>query len=217
MASRKSVVVLGATGGIGGEAARQLRDAGWEVRVLQRHAAQPVEHRDGITWIRGDALNAQDVMAAAAGCSVIVHAVNPPGYRNWSALVLPMLNNSIAAACAGGATLVLPGTVYTFGPDALPVLTETSPQNPIARKGAIRVEMERRLFAASQNGARALIVRAGDFFGPKAGNNWFAQGLVKQGKPVRAVSYPGRRGLARAPMVVSSRRGAHDRRTARAS
>jgi len=109
MASRKSVVVLGATGGIGGEAARQLRDAGWEVRALQRHAAQPVEHRDGITWIRGDALNARDVIAAAAGCSVIVHAVNPPGYRNWSALVLPMLNNSIAAACAGGATLVLPG------------------------------------------------------------------------------------------------------------
>jgi nucleoside-diphosphate-sugar epimerase len=195
MASRNSVVVLGATGGIGGEVARQLRDAGWEVRALQRHAAQPVEQRDGITWIRGDALNAQDVRAAAAGCSVIVHAVNPPGYRNWSTLVLPMLDNSIAAACASGATLVLPGTVYNFGPDAMPLLSEASPQNPLTRKGAIRVEMERRLFSASKNGARVLIVRAGDYFGPKAGNNWFAQGLVNQGKPVRAVTYPGRRGV----------------------
>jgi nucleoside-diphosphate-sugar epimerase len=195
MASRNSVVVLGATGGIGGEVARQLRDAGWEVRALQRHAAQPIEQRDGITWIRGDALNAQDVRSAAAGCSVIVHAVNPPGYRNWSTLVLPMLDNSIAAACASGATLVLPGTVYNFGPDALPMLNEASPQNPLTRKGAIRVEMERRLFSASKHGARVLIVRAGDFFGPKAGNSWFAQGLVKQGKPVQAVSYPGRRGV----------------------
>jgi nucleoside-diphosphate-sugar epimerase len=75
------------------------------------------------------------------------------------------------------------------------VLTEESPQHPVTRKGAIRVEMERRLLAASKNGARVLIVRAGDFFGPKAGNNWFSQGLVKPGKPVTAVSYPGRHGV----------------------
>jgi nucleoside-diphosphate-sugar epimerase len=55
--------------------------------------------------------------------------------------------------------------------------------------------MERRLLAASKNEARVLIVRAGDFFGPKAGNSWFSQGLVKPGKPVTAVSNPGRRGI----------------------
>jgi nucleoside-diphosphate-sugar epimerase len=47
-----------------------------------------------------------------------------------------------------------------------------------------------------QEGARVLIVRAGDFFGPKSGNNsWFSQGLVTPGKPVTAVSYPGRHGV----------------------
>jgi nucleoside-diphosphate-sugar epimerase len=127
MTSKSSVLVLGATGGIGGEVARQLRDAGWDVRALQRRASQPVEQRDGMTWIRGDALNADDVMAAANGCSVIVHAVNPPGYQRWAELVLPMLDNTIAAASAVGATIVLPGTVYNFGPDAFPVLTEESP------------------------------------------------------------------------------------------
>jgi nucleoside-diphosphate-sugar epimerase len=55
--------------------------------------------------------------------------------------------------------------------------------------------MERRLLAAGKNGARALIVRAGDFFGPKAGNNWFSQGLVKPGESVTAISNPGRRGV----------------------
>ena len=193
--SKSSVLVLGATGGIGGEVARQLRDAGWDVRALQRRATNPAEQRDGITWIRGDALSAQDVLAAANDCAVIVHAVNPPGYRRWSELVLPMLDNTIAAASAVGATIVLPGTVYNFGPDAFPVLNEGSPQHPVTRKGAIRVEMEQRLLAASKNGARVLIVRAGDFFGPKAGNTWFSQGLVKPGKPVTAISNPGRRGV----------------------
>ena len=195
MTSKTLVLVLGATGGIGGEVARQLRDAGWDVRALQRRASHPVEQRDGMTWIRGDALNASDIIAAANGCSVIVHAVNPPGYRRWSELVLPMLDNTIAAASAVGAAIVLPGTVYNFGPDAFPVLTEESPQHPVTRKGAIRVEMERRLLAASNTGARVLIVRAGDFFGPKAGNSWFSQGLVKPGKPATAVSNPGRRGV----------------------
>jgi nucleoside-diphosphate-sugar epimerase len=195
MGNTNTVLVLGATGGIGGEVARQLKDGGWNVRALQRRGAQPTEKRNGITWFRGDALNAQDVMTAANGCSVIVHAVNPPGYRRWSELVLPMLDNSIAAAIALRATLVLPGTIYNFGPDAFPVLTEDSPQHPVTRKGAIRVEMERRLLAASKSGARVLIVRAGDFFGPKAGNNWFSQGLIKAGKSVRTVSNPGRNGV----------------------
>ena len=126
---------------------------------------------------------------------MIVHAVNPPGYRRWAELVLPMLDNSIAAATAQGATIVLPGTVYNYGPDAFPVLSEDSPQQARTRKGAIRVEMERRLRAATRQGCRAIVVRAGDFFGPRLGNSWFSQGLVKPGRAVKAVSLPGRKGV----------------------
>jgi nucleoside-diphosphate-sugar epimerase len=192
-------LVLGATGGIGGELARQLRDAGWQVRALRRGTAESVQRKDGvkdgITWLSGDAMNRQDVLEAAKGCSVIVHAVNPPGYRGWPQLVLPMLDNTIAAAIAQNATIVLPGTVYNYGPDAFPVVTENSPQHPVTRKGAIRATMERHLLEASRRGARVLIVRAGDFFGPKGGNSWFAQGLVKPAQPVKTVSYPGGRGI----------------------
>jgi nucleoside-diphosphate-sugar epimerase len=116
----------------------------------------------------------------------------PAGYRNWRGLALPMLESSIAAAKASGVRLVFPGTVYNFGPDAFPNLTERSPQNPLTRKGKIRVEMEKRLEAASREGVRTLIVRAGDFFGPRTGNSWFAQGLIKPGQPVRSIRYPGR-------------------------
>ena len=82
-----------------------------------------------------------------------------------------------------------------FGPDAIPLLREDSPQRPVTRKGAIRVEMEARLRAASERDMRVLIVRAGDFFGPRAGNNWFSQGLIKPGKPVTAISNPAAPGV----------------------
>ncbi|MGK5024483.1 NAD-dependent epimerase/dehydratase family protein [Janthinobacterium sp. RB2R34] len=191
----ETALVLGATGGIGGEMVRQLLAAGWQVRAMTR-GELPSPRNDGIRWLQGDAMVRSDVLAASAGCSVIVHAVNPPGYRDWDKLVLPMLDNTIAAAQAQGATIVLPGTVYNYGADAFPALAEDAPQHPATRKGAIRVELEARLErAASAGTARVLIVRAGDFFGPHAGNSWFAQGLVKPGQPVRTITYPGKQGI----------------------
>ena len=140
-------------------------------------------------------MNPADVLAAARDASLIVHAVNPPGYRNWHTLALPMLENTIAAAATTGARIVLPGTVYNFGPDAFPTAAEDAPQHPVSRKGAIRVEMERRLERAADRSVRALIVRAGDYFGPGAGGSWFSQGLLKPGGPVTAITSPGRPGV----------------------
>jgi nucleoside-diphosphate-sugar epimerase len=131
------------------------------------------------------------VLAASQGAAVIVHAVNPPGYRGWDQVVLPMIDNTIEAAKANRARVVLPGTVYNYGPDAFPVLSEDSPQHPQTRKGEIRAEMERRLAAAASAGVRTLVLRCGDFIGPLAGNSWFSQGLVKAGAPVKTMHYPG--------------------------
>ncbi|MEA1675870.1 NAD-dependent epimerase/dehydratase family protein [Nitrospirillum sp. BR 11163] len=191
----KTVLVIGAKGGVGGAVAARLLADGWTVKALARgqgagdRGARP--DLAAAQWIQGDAMNTADVAKAAAGVDVIVHAVNPPGYKDWDKLVLPMLDNTIAAAKAVGARIVLPGTVYNYGPDALPNLTEESPQNPVTVKGGIRVAMERRLRQASTEGGRVLILRCGDFFGPRAGNNWFGQGLVKPGRTVTSIPYPG--------------------------
>lgn len=189
-----TALVLGITGGIGNEIALALLRRGWHVRALHRNP-ESVSLPEGVECVTGDAMKRDDVLAAARGVSTIVHAVNPPKYNNWAGLVLPMLDNTIAAARAEGARIVLPGTIYNFGVDAFPVLSEYSPQQPHTRKGQIRVEMEKRLREATAEGVRTLIVRAGDFFGPRAGNNWFEQGLLAGSSEVRRVLYPGPREL----------------------
>jgi len=74
------------------------------------------------------------------------------------------------------------------------MLGENSPQHPTTRKGAIRVAMERRLEAAAKEGAPALIVRAGDFFGPNTtGNSFFSAAMVQRGAPVKRIIEPARR------------------------
>jgi nucleoside-diphosphate-sugar epimerase len=193
--SKPIALVIGMTGGIGGATGRALAARGFHIRALTRRPQRP---QAGIEWVLGDAMSSGDVLAAAQGASVIVHGANPPGYRNWRGLALPMLANTVAAATQVGATIVFPGTVYNYGPDAFPLLREDSAQQPLTRKGVIRVEMEQMLREASRAGARVIIVRAGDFFGPGAGNNWFAQILVKPGKPVTRVTYPGVHGVGHA-------------------
>jgi nucleoside-diphosphate-sugar epimerase len=186
-------LVIGATGGVGGALADRLLAGGWRVRALNRdpEGAKARSGRGGLEWVKGDAMVTADVVEAAEGCDVIVHGANPPGYRNWAGLQLPMLKSTVAAAKRSGARILFPGTVYNFGPDAFPMLAEDSPQNPVTRKGRIRVQMERALAEAADVGVRVLIVRAGDFFGPKPGNNWLSQGIVTPGKPITAVTWPG--------------------------
>ncbi|TBW36623.1 NAD-dependent epimerase/dehydratase family protein [Siculibacillus lacustris] len=196
MTDTRQALVLGATGGIGGEVARRLAARGWAVKALHREPARAARAGDGFDWVQGDATNPADVIGAAAGTSLIVHAVNPPGYRDWERLVVPMVDATIAAAKAAGARILLPGTVYNYGPDVFGApIGEDAPQTPTTRKGAIRVEMERRLERAVEAGTPVLIVRAGDFFGPQAANNWFSQGLVKPGRPVTTITRPGAPGI----------------------
>jgi nucleoside-diphosphate-sugar epimerase len=183
-------LILGATGGVGGAVAAKLLANGHSVRAMHRNAAANAARSPEYDWVDGDAMNRADVIKAAAGVDLIVHAVNPPGYRNWGKLVLPMIDNTIAAAEASGARILMPGNVYNFGPETFGSIAEDSPQNPSTVKGRIRVALEQRLAAAAGRGTQVILVRAGDFFGPGAGGSWFAQSVVKPGAPVKAITNP---------------------------
>ena len=191
----QTALIIGATGGIGGQMAEVLLSRGWKVRAINRNpkkAAKSTPHLKGIEWVKGDAMNKAEVITAARGVDLVFHGANPPGYRNWKGLALPMLESSIAAAKAAGARLAFPGTVYNFAPDTFPLVAEDAPQKPLTRKGRIRVAMEKRLEEVAAEGTQVIIVRAGDFFGPRSSaNNWFGAGIAKPGKPLRSVAYPG--------------------------
>jgi nucleoside-diphosphate-sugar epimerase len=195
MTPNKTALIIGATGSFGAHAVQALIKHGWTIRALARDpaaASAKLGARTPIDWVKGDAMDRASVVAAAAGAHLIVHAANPPGYRNWKGTVLPMTENAIAAAKASGARLAIPGNVYNFAPDAGPAIGEEAPQVPVTRKGAIRVEMERRLRQASeQDGVRVLILRAGDFFGPAAPNSALAWLATKGRGRVSGVFSPG--------------------------
>ena len=191
LSTQKTILVVGATGGVGSEVAKAFCQAGWQVRALARKpkiAMQTFVHLGPVEWVKGDAMKQKDVVRAATGVDAIFHGANPPGYVKWRERAIPMLANAIRAAKVSDARLLFPGNVYNFGPDAWPLLSETSPQNPKTEKGSIRVEMEQMIAQAK---IKSLTVRAGDFFGAHAPGSWLQNAMVKPGKAVSAVTYPG--------------------------
>ena len=73
-ANTRTALILGITGGIGGEVARTLLARGWHVRALHRnpekaaHAAEGIGQR--VEWIKGDAMNRDFVNFLPLGRSV---------------------------------------------------------------------------------------------------------------------------------------------------
>lgn len=193
-----TVLILGATGSVGHAITRALaRRSRINLRALHRHpevAAQKLTGLTAIDWRQGDLMNLDDVIASADGCDVIVHAANPAGYAKWRELALPMLERSIAAAKASGATLVFPGNVYNYAPNIGHDVSETTLQQPATEKGRVRVEMEAMLRQAAAQGVPVILLRAGDFYGPDSGVAVF-NFLIKQGQPVTKMLYPGARNV----------------------
>ncbi|MEO6300050.1 MAG: NAD-dependent epimerase/dehydratase family protein [Paracoccaceae bacterium] len=141
-----TILVLGANGLVGGQAAKAFAAAGWQVRKYRRGT---------------------DMAKAAQGADVIFNGLNPPNYHDWANIIPAITRDVIAAGLASGATVLQPGTVYVYGSQPGPWNADT-PQKPASRKGGIRVQMEADFRAATKQGLRVIILRAGDFIDPEA-------------------------------------------------
>ena len=186
--SSLTVLILGARGRFGLAAARAFADAGWRVLGQMRPGAQPpADAPVRMEWLSLDLVDTQALTQAAQGAAVVVHALNP-AYTNqaWSEQVLPMTEVALALCRALDATLMVPGNMYNFGKGMPSLLHEDTPQRAQTVKGRIRIAMEETIRAS---GARAIVIRAGDFFGSGKGS-WFDQAMV--GKLQKGVfTYPG--------------------------
>jgi nucleoside-diphosphate-sugar epimerase len=166
-------LILGATGSVGGGIARELLARGLAVRALVRDPAAARARfgaAEGLEWIGGDATDRDRLVAAARGTAAIVHGVNYP-YHLWRPHMVDVTANVVASAAAGGAAILFPGNVYGLGRQTGRPLGEDAPMQPCSRKGALRVELEAMLRAASETrGVRVLVLRAGDYYGPTVRN-----------------------------------------------
>jgi nucleoside-diphosphate-sugar epimerase len=183
------VLILGANGRIGRNAALAFRDAGWLVRGFVR-AGAATRLPAGVEPIEGDGRDAAAVAAAAKGADVVLNGLNV-AYENWRAAVPAFTEAALAAMRASGALLMLPGNVYNFGAGMPPLLGPATPQKPTTEKGRIRATLEARLAdAVAREGLRAAVIRAGDFYGGEGRGAWFD--LVVAAQAARGVvTYPG--------------------------
>lgn len=179
------ILVLGAAGRLGYAAAEAFRDAGWKVKGLVRPGRANAVPRK-VQAI--EAVTRDEAVAAAAGCDVVLNALNPV-ITEWKKNALSLAYGAIAAAEGSGATLLFPGSVWNYGRGMPPVLDENTPMQPTTRKGRMRVEIEQRIEEACDRGMRAIILRAGDFYGAGRGS-WFDLVIAKEIGRSR-LTYPG--------------------------
>lgn len=157
-------VVFGA-GQVGSGLARVLVARGHRVRVVRRGTgAVP-----GAEVVSGDAQDPAFAARVCEGAAVIYHCMNPSAYTvaAWEA-EFPRLGEAlIGAAVASGARLVCLDNLYGYGiVDGR--RTERTPFGATGPKARVRIAWDARLRAEPT--LRFVVARAGDFFGPGAGD-----------------------------------------------
>ena len=217
MSNAKTVTVLGINGHFGRFAAEAFAKAGWKVRGMARSEKRAIP---GVEFVKGDADNVADIVAAIGDSEVVVFGLNLP-YDKWFGGALEaQLARVIAAMGKSGRTLLYPGSIYNYAA-SLRQVTPDAPEHPERPRGVLRKRCEEMLHVAAQEGDRqVLIIRAGDFYGPGV-SGWFDQGiLARKGR----IALPSARNighswaylpdLARAFVKVAGRRdefGAYER------
>ncbi len=75
----KTVLIIGASRGIGLETVRRALDQGHTVRAFARSASQISLSKAKLTKVSGDALKAEDVSAAVRGADAVIQTLGAGG------------------------------------------------------------------------------------------------------------------------------------------
>ena len=175
--SRRNVVILGVNGHIGKAVAQAFVANGWEVTGM----ARTDRHRlPGVRFVRGDSDSVEDMRRAIGDAPVVVNALNLP-YPEWDrGRMEAQMGRVIAALGTSGRTVLFPGNIYNYSAGTRRVSPD-APQQPQTPRGAIRVRVERLFEAAAARGdIQAIVLRAGDFYGPGSTTDWFDLAMFRE-------------------------------------
>lgn len=199
----KSIAVIGFTGSFGGAVGRELARRGHRVRALVRDVDKARKAAAGlpVEWVRGDVSEAAGLGAVLDGADVLVFGFNVP-YEQWEAVVPKVGERVFDEAARRGMMVVFPGNVYGLGKGGMAegVLDEASPKLATSRKGRLRNRLEAMLAERAAGsvwakergwpGLRAVVLRAGDYFGEAEGT-WFGH-IVKGAIAGKGLRWPSR-------------------------
>ena len=184
----RTALVLGANGRFGRAAIQAFAAAGW--RVLAQARRTPSALPAGARHLDVALEDTDALAAAAAGAQAVVYAVNPL-YTEWGERMLPLARQGMAVAERLGALFMLPGNVYAYGESMPALLSENTPERPSTEKGLLRAALEAELRTRAAAGRlRAVVIRAGDFYGGEGRGSWFDLVIVKSLAAGKLV-YPG--------------------------
>ena len=168
MSNQELHLVLGA-GQIGPLVASRLLARGHRVKIGRKSAASVA--LPGVETVTLDVSDAASVARAAEGATVVYNCVNP-NYWEWNEKLLPLTRGIVDGASKAGARVVALDCLYMYGDTSN--MSETSPNNPVSKKGALRARSGEYMLNANAKGtANVAIGRAADFIGPRAPQSMF--------------------------------------------
>ena len=130
------ILILGATGFIGQELARQLLAAGHRIRVLVRNPGRLPEDLQGssVDILTGDLTRTDDLLRAIDGCRVVYHLARA-NVKTWNEFIEQDIEvtRHVAEACLSSRIqrLIYTGTIDSYYAGARAgIITETTPLDP---------------------------------------------------------------------------------------
>lgn len=169
------VFVTGASGYVGGAAARALRRAGHRVYGLTRTeaGARALEARE-ITPVQGDLADPTTYVSAASRCAVLIHAAFDGSSRG-----IPKDRAAVESLLEAGRrgsqikTFIYTSGVWVHGDTRGALVDETSPLDPLA---LVAWRPPHEALVLSSDAVRGIVLRPGCVYGGAGGmtGSWFA-------------------------------------------
>lgn len=173
----KTVLILGAMGGVGRAVAQSFVRHGWRVLGLVRPGRTGLP--EGVIPVTAPLGDPAAVATATGPVDVVFNGLNLP-YPDWSGSLLTLFTQAADLIEYLDARQIYPGSVYNFGARMPAELLPDTPFAPTTKKGRIRVAIEAMFKARADAGRlKTIVIRAGDFFGAGAPNSWMHAMVAK--------------------------------------
>lgn len=176
----KKVLVLGGGGNVGVALTRELskHENKYEISSFSRSCDNSTNN--GVTYIKGDLLDLENVLKAFEGVKVAFLVAGLPYNSivwedNW-----PKIMSNVLEACSRFETkLIFFDNIYAYG-EIKGEIKENNLLNPISRKGKVRKILNDMLEEAHSNDKlKYMIVRSAEFYGPGVQNSSLYASLIE--------------------------------------